>query len=150
MYAPWVEGDTFLACFDRRHNVALLDASAAAAGHSWALPAVRRAVAEPFEGAARRLARAMAPEGAVRLGAVTGRIPSRTPGAPTRRSEGERRLFTGHITAPGALPELAVPLARLPYTRVAEHVGNVGTRELGLFLQGYVEGWIPDGWITLD
>lgn len=23
-------------------------------------------------------------------------------------------------------------------------------RELGPFLQGYVEGWIPDGWITLD
>ncbi|KAK1185268.1 hypothetical protein B7755_048630 [Streptomyces sp. NBS 14/10] len=149
MYAP-VGGDVLLACFDRRHQVALLHAGAPDTGRLWALPSVRRGKGEPYRRAARRLARMMAPAGAIRLGAVTGRIPAPAPGNSLRPEQGERRIFTGHVTSPGGLPGAAVPLVWLPYAQVAEHVADLGVADLGLFLQGYVGGWIPDGWITLE
>lgn len=92
----------------------------------------------------------MAPAGAIRLGAVTGRIPAPAPGNTLRPGQGERRIFTGHVTSPGALPGADVPLVWLPYAQVAEHVGSLEVADLDLFLQGYVGGWIPDGWITLE
>ncbi|MEU8870174.1 hypothetical protein AB0D24_03260 [Streptomyces javensis] len=88
----------------------------------------------------------MAPAGAIRLGAVTGRIPA--PG-PLPQPQGERRVFTGHVTSPGALPGTGMPLTWLPYAQVTAYIGDLGVTDLGLFLQGYVDGWIPDGWITL-
>lgn len=92
----------------------------------------------------------MAPAGAIRLGAVTGRIPAPAPGNSPRRGHGERRIFAGHVASPGALLGADVPFVWLPYAQVAECVGDLGVADLGLFLQGYVGGWIPDGWITLE
>ncbi len=46
-------------------------------------------------------------------------------------------------------PYGATRLAWLPYPQVAGHVSHLAIPDLGLFLEGYVEGWIPDGWITL-
>ncbi|MEU9385606.1 hypothetical protein AB0D38_33630 [Streptomyces sp. NPDC048279] len=36
------------------------------------------------------------------------------------------------------------------HTQVASQIAALGIPDLGMFLEGYVEGWIPDGWITLD
>ncbi|QKV93010.1 hypothetical protein HUT19_15635 [Streptomyces sp. NA02950] len=149
MYAPpW--GDVLLVCFDRRHQVALFPPGPSETGRSWALPAVQRRPAEPYRRAAQRLACAMAPPGGIRLGAVTGRIRPTAPGTWPRRRQGERRIFTAHLTARGAVHDTAVALVWLPYARVAERVGGVGAADLDLFLKGYVGGWIPDGWITLE
>lgn len=150
MYAPQGSGDALLACFDRRHRVALIRTGPANADHPWTLPAVRRGKAESYRRAVQRLARVLAPAGAIRLGAVTGRIPAAAPGASLRRGQRERRLFTGHVTSPGALHDAAVPLVWLPYAQVAELALGLGIAELGLFLEGYVGGWIPDGRITLE
>lgn len=38
----------------------------------------------------------------------------------------------------------------LPYRQVDEHVGHLAIPSLALFPEGYVDGWIPDGWITLE
>ncbi|MBL1101923.1 hypothetical protein [Streptomyces coffeae] len=149
MYAP-PGGDVLLACFDRRHRVALLDHGIAAAGRLWALPSVRQRTAEPYRRAAQRLARTMAPAGAIRLGAVTGRVPAPASGATWPRRQGERRIFTGHVTSLCALPGADMPLTWLPYAQVAACIGDLGVTDLGLLLQGYVDGWIPDGWITLE
>ncbi|MGW2009755.1 hypothetical protein [Streptomyces nigrescens] len=149
MYAPMGSGDVLLACFDRRHRVALIRPGPPNVGQPWTLPAVQRGKAERYRRAARRLACAMAPAGAIRLGAVTGRIPAAAPGAmPWRR--GGRRIFTGHVTSPGALYDAGVPLVWLPYSQVTEISAGLGAADLALFLEGYVGGWIPDGWITLE
>ncbi|GAA2329004.1 hypothetical protein GCM10010246_09500 [Streptomyces cuspidosporus] len=112
------------------------------AGRLWALPSARRGKGEPYRLAARRLARMMAPAGTIRLGAVTGRIPGPALGNSLRRGHSERRIFTGHVTSPGALSGADVPLVWLPYAQVAVRVGGLGVADLGLFLQGYVGGWI--------
>ncbi|WP_277348172.1 hypothetical protein [Streptomyces zingiberis] len=36
------------------------------------------------------------------------------------------------------------------YAQAAGYAADMGIADLGLFLEGYVEGWIPDGWISLD
>lgn len=91
----------------------------------------------------------MAPEGAIRLGPVTGRIRPAAPGAWPRWRQGERRVFTAHLTSLRAVHDEGL-YSWLPYGRVAEYVGDVGAADLGVFLKGYVDGWIPDGWITLS
>ncbi len=138
-----------LVCFDRQHRIALIRPGGPGDGHPWMLPAVRRERSESYRRAARRLARTMAPAGAIRLGTVTGRIPTAASGAwPQRR--GGRRVFTSHAASPGALRGVGVPLVWLPYAQVADWVTGLGVGDLGLFLEGYVDGWIPDGWITLQ
>ncbi|GHJ30817.1 hypothetical protein TPA0910_52500 [Streptomyces hygroscopicus subsp. sporocinereus] len=48
-------------------------------------------------------------------------------------------------TTPGS----ATPSAQWwPITQLKQ--ATLFPRELGLFMEGYVEGWIPDGRITLD
>ncbi|MFE9060932.1 hypothetical protein [Streptomyces violaceusniger] len=148
MYATNGTGDVHLVCFDRQHRVALICPGGPDAGHPWMLPAVRRGKSELYRRAARRLACAMAPAGAIRLGAVTGRIRAAAPGTTPQR--GGRRIFTSHVASSGALRGVGVPLVWLPYAQVAELAAGLEVVDLGLFLEGYVDGWIPDGWITLQ
>ncbi|MBM4795337.1 hypothetical protein HXP44_25575 [Streptomyces sioyaensis] len=63
---------------------------------------------------------------------------------------GGRRIFTSHAVSPGALRGVGVPLVWLPYAQVADLVTGLGGVDLGLFLEGYVDGWIRDGWIALQ
>ncbi|MFK0296803.1 hypothetical protein ACIQU6_40915 [Streptomyces sp. NPDC090442] len=84
--------------------------------------------------------------GEVRWGSVTGRL--RVP----RHGVGplEAEVVIVKATAPVGAGQFGAsacwwPLARLPESGVA-----LFPMELGLLLQGYVEGWIPDGEITLD
>jgi hypothetical protein len=41
------------------------------------------------------------------------------------------------------------PVRWFPFRQVASEDAYLGIPELALFLEGYVDGWIPDGWITL-
>ncbi len=152
MYAPHGCGDcdVLLACFDPAHRIALTRPETLGDGRPSTLPAIRRRTSEPHRQTAARLARAMAPAGALRFGKVTGRIPAVAPDA-RRQLRAERRLFTAHVPAPGDLhpPWDGVQLVWVPYGEAAAQVAHLAIADLDAFLQGYVEGWIPDGWITL-
>ncbi|MEU3879781.1 hypothetical protein [Streptomyces californicus] len=83
---------------------------------------------------------------------VVGRYAS--PGRPDTRAA-DNRVFVARrdkmreITirpSAGATPDCAY--AWYPLSAVEGSL-NVRPRELGLFLRGYLEGWIPDGAITL-
>lgn len=87
---------------------------------------------------------------AVRLGAVTGRIPHACTACRPSASCGERRLFTAHATTAHSRGPGGIPLTWVAHAQVASRVGHLDIPDLRLFLEGYVEGWIPDGWITLD
>ncbi|MEV7392594.1 hypothetical protein [Streptomyces sp. NPDC091215] len=116
------------------------------------LPAVRPRRAETYARAAGRLVRAVTVTtgSPVCLGTVTARIPPAAPGGRTPHAQGERRLFTAHTATAHRQQPDGNGLMWIAHTHVASHVSALGIPDLGLFLGGYVEGWIPDGWITLD
>lgn len=152
MYAPPGCGDcdVLLACFDPAHRIALIRPGMPGDGRPPALPAIRHRTGEPYGKAAARLARAMAPAGALRFGKVTGRIPAAERGSAAQQ-RADRRLFTAHVPAPGDLhpPCGGAQLVWLPSGEAAAQVTHLAIADLDAFLEGYVEGWIPDGWITL-
>lgn len=139
-----------MACFDPAHRIALICPGVLGDIRPPTLPALRRRTGEPYRTAAARLARAMAPAGTLRFGKVTGRIPAAEHGS-TAKQRAEHRLFTAHVPAPGDLhpPWDGAQLLWSPYREAAEQVAHLSIADLDAFLQGYVEGWIPDGWITL-
>lgn len=61
-------------------------------------------------------------------------------------------MFTAHTRRPDSLlpPPGVTRLVWLPYPQVADRVGHLHIPGLALILEGYVDGWIPDGWITLE
>lgn len=156
MYAPKARCDVFLVCFDPQHRVALVGPEPSTSGQPLTLPAGCRRGPEPYARAAGRLLRTMTPgrdwDSTVRLGSVTGRIPPAAHGAGTGQLAGQRRLFTAHTSHADSLlpPPGATRLVWLPYPQAASHLGHLHIPGLGLFLEGYVDGWIPDGWITLE
>jgi hypothetical protein len=82
---------------------------------------------------------------------VTGRVAvtAPSPDRPARRREA--RVFTAHTGLPEERPAAIGddPVRWFPYRQVASEAAYLGIPELALFLEGYVDGWIPDGWITL-
>ncbi|MFI1679103.1 hypothetical protein [Streptomyces sp. NPDC020607] len=148
MYAPEVDGDVILACFDQGHRIALVRPEPSACGHPLRLPSVQRRGAEPYGRAARRLAADLVPTGTVRIGKVTGRILGTGPGVESGRSV-ERRLFTAHATFTGGARAADANLVWVAYAQVAKPMVDMGVADLDLFLEGYVGGWIPEGWISL-
>ncbi len=54
------------------------------------------------------------------------------------------RVFTAHTEG-----DLRPAWLWIPWRQALERVAHHGIPELELFVQGYLEGWIPDGWITL-
>ncbi|MGW1169926.1 hypothetical protein [Streptomyces sp. NPDC002550] len=153
MYAPCgcCDCDVLLACFDPAHRVALIRPGSPVDGRPPALPAVQRRAGEPYRRAAVRLARAMDSAGALRFGKVIGRIPAAGRNSAAQQ-RAQRRLFTAHVPAPGDLhpPWDRAQLLWFPYGEVAAQTADLAIADLGAFLEGYVEGWIPDGWITLE
>ncbi|MFF7036843.1 hypothetical protein [Streptomyces griseus] len=41
------------------------------------------------------------------------------------------------------------PMLWVPWRQAVGEVAYLGIPELELFVEGYLEGWIPDGWVTL-
>ncbi|WP_407838739.1 hypothetical protein ACE1OC_23955 [Streptomyces sp. DSM 116496] len=51
-------------------------------------------------------------------------------------------------SSPTAVP-WSDPVMAYPWRQALGEAGHLGIPELEPFLEGYLEGWIPDGWITL-
>ncbi|MEU8719552.1 hypothetical protein [Streptomyces antimycoticus] len=80
-------------------------------------------------------------------GGVTGYLTTTasSPAGPTTQKYRVMIFKLSEPTTPGSVP----PSAQWwPITQLKQ--ATLFPRELGLFMEGYVEGWIPDGRITLD
>ncbi|MFD5106337.1 hypothetical protein [Streptomyces cinereoruber] len=104
-----------------------------------ALPSVRRRERETYEEAARGLMG----RGAMRAGDTVARIGPVPAWAPDGRREA--RLVTCHASTlfpfAGGIWE--------PWETALAGLRHPGGSELGAFVEGYLGGWIPGGWITL-
>jgi hypothetical protein len=152
MYAPHAVGEVYLVCFDRHHRVALLR-DADVVDSQWALPHESKERGESWERALHRLLGHFGAVSPLRLGASVGRIDRR--GAATAGPPWSVRVFTVHV--PDVLDLRRCGFGRdasavlwVPYSKVGEFADDLGFASLGLFVVGYVEGWIPDGPITLE
>lgn len=80
------------------------------------------------------------------VGRMEARVPTRI-----RESRREARVFIAHVdtadTAPAADGDSPVYWApRAHGGRLLEHLA---IPELDRFIEGYIDGWFPGGWITL-
>lgn len=108
------------------------------------LPMARLGSRETYTSAAERVLRVHVPLGAVRWGHVVGHVPATAPRPGRRRIEA--RVLIAHLdgghSSTGLVwmswPE-ALAAARLPHVP-----------DLDVFIEGYLQGWIPDGRITLE
>jgi ADP-ribose pyrophosphatase YjhB (NUDIX family) len=151
MYAPTLRRVVFLVCFDRKHRVALIRRNITGRPEQLALPAAQRGQREAYESAARRLMVRLAPIGALRPGDLVGYVEATWLPEATPRIRREARVFIAHVEGdePGLWPNEDEAVIWHPYRQAAQEVAHLAIPELDLFLQGYVEGWIPSGWITL-
>lgn len=92
---------------------------------------------ESYRAAACRLA--VGP--ALRFGGTVARLDLPSYGDCVRRNA---RLYTVHVGSDSRPPMLWVP-----WRQAVGEVAYLGIPELELFVEGYLEGWIPDGWVTL-
>ncbi|MFC4517304.1 NUDIX domain-containing protein [Streptomyces ehimensis] len=150
MYAPLLWRQVYLVCFDPRHRIALLSPQPPHACQ-WTLPGVRRREHESYPAAARRLLDSLAPPGTLTLAGLEGRVQASAPPRGGRARRREVRVFLTRATDPSALtaPACEGELCWVPYRQAARAVADLAIPELEDFLDGYVGGWIPDGWITL-
>lgn len=150
MYAPRLRRLVFLVCLDQDRRVALVRTDAPST-QRLTLPTTQREQRESYESAAQRLMTGLGHTVALRPGDLVGRmeaeaVPTMPPG--TRR---EARVFLAHIVSDGLdpRPNGEGPIVWYPYVQATKEVRHLAIPELALFLEGYIEGWIPGGWITL-
>ncbi|WP_157878832.1 hypothetical protein [Streptomyces sp. CT34] len=152
MYAPSRWRDVLVACFDGNHRVALLDHGPAHDGPP-ALPTTRRHAGESYAGAAARLLKGIVPEAEARLGDLVGRLEALRPYGALHEVRKPARLFTAHVDSSG-IPRSpyrgAACLRWLAHPEVPCVIDYLGIPDLDHFLEGYVHGWLPEGWITLQ
>ncbi|WP_330296913.1 MULTISPECIES: hypothetical protein [unclassified Streptomyces] len=120
-------------CFDEFHRLGLVQYSPGL----MSLPLRACAPGESYRAAACRLAAGSA----FRFGGTVARLDVVPSGGGVRRNA---RLFTVHVEG-GRWPSQLW----LPWRQALGEVAHLGIPELEPFLEGYLEGWIPDGWITL-
>lgn len=118
----------------------------------WVLPSGSARAAEPYREAAARVLRDVVGAMPVRGSAVEGCRWARVP-VPVRRSRREARVVIFRLTAAGD------PLEPLPWKGATRWAGpeqwpELSTRcdlpDVDVLLTGCLEGWIPDGRITLE
>ena len=152
MYAPILRREVFLVCFDRRHRVALVSVGLAVEPGSMTLPMVRKGERESYKAAAGRISVGRIPAAALRPANLVGRVEASLPIPAGRGRRREARIFMAHLDreAPqfpsGGCGESILWVA---HTEVAQAVASLGIPDLDALIEGYVDGWIPDGWITL-
>ncbi|WP_189104631.1 hypothetical protein [Streptomyces kronopolitis] len=78
---------------------------------------------------------------ALRFGGTVARLLLESRGGDARR---DVCLFTAHVES-----DLRLLWLWVPWRQAAREVVHLGIPELELFVEGYLEGWIPDGRITL-
>ncbi|WP_159047862.1 NUDIX hydrolase [Streptomyces sp. WM6378] len=130
--------ELYLLCFDRTHRLLLVPV----APHGLALPTGHCRTHETYEQAARRL---MASRD-LRQGDVVARLEAEPPAGSRGRSEA--RIFTAHVRR-GQAAEAKLGDVWLPWRQALPVLDRLAIPELPEFIEGYVDGWIPDGWITL-
>jgi hypothetical protein len=129
----------YLLCFDLRRRLLLTSGSPPAGGGVPTLPMIRCQERETYERAARRLLLGRS----VRRGDVVARVRAAPfPGGGYR----EARVYTAHSLAPQADLEGCW----IPWCDAVQDLGHLKIPELAVFVEGYLGGWIPDGWITLE
>ena len=138
-------------CFDPQHRLALARFGSADPAGPWTLPSQRQSGGESCDAAAARLVTTLASPGVLRFGAVTGRAEVISLNGAARPRRPEAHIFTAHVRSASALNSAGGggALRWIPYGDAARAVHHLGIPDLGNFLDGYVNGWIPDGWITL-
>ncbi|MFE2557923.1 hypothetical protein ACFXGT_18250 [Streptomyces sp. NPDC059352] len=136
MYAPTVRREVYLLCFGPGHEV--LVARRGQSGRA-TLPLTHRRERETYEQAAGRLMAV----GAIRPGDTVARVEPAP--APSLSGWREVRVFTAHS-------DRLFPAAGgwEPWRDLLPGLSHLGIPELSLFVEGYLGGWIPDGWITLE
>ncbi|MFJ4964300.1 hypothetical protein ACIP6P_17915 [Streptomyces sp. NPDC088729] len=125
-------------CFDSQHRVLLVPDERPDAGGTLTLPMVRCQEAESYTRASRRLLSGHA----VRKGDVVARVRTISPEGQPR----EARLCTAHATAPADGREGQW----IPWPDAVQFLKHLALPDLDVFIEGYLGGWIPNGWITLD
>lgn len=151
MYAPLLRREEFLVLLDPRHRVALLRTPPTGCDGPLALPSVRRRERETYAEAARRITVGSLRPTDLRPGELVGRVQPLPPVPAAPAARREARIFFAHLDSEGQdRPGPAGSgISWVPHTSVAEAVAAQHIPELGAFIEGYVDGWIPDGWITL-
>ncbi|MFJ7629814.1 hypothetical protein ACIQZN_25285 [Streptomyces sp. NPDC097595] len=127
----------YLLCFGPDHELLTVRQEP---GAEPALPRTRRRERETYVQAASRLMTACT----MRPGDAVARIGSLPLWSPAGRCE--IRVFTGHTRE--LFPVRAGGWE--PWEDVLPRLAHPVSPELALFAKGYVRGWIPDGWTTLD
>ncbi|MCX4581513.1 hypothetical protein [Streptomyces sp. NBC_01481] len=134
MYAPKGQREVHLLRFDGRQRIGLVRH----ARDSLSLPTAACAPQESYREAVCRLVDGAA---ALRFGGVVARLDVYPHGAAAHRKV---RLFTAH-----AERSCSASWLWMPWRQAVLRLPSLGTSELAEFVEGYLEGWIPDGWITL-
>lgn len=141
----------FVAVIDRRQTVALVPGRSTIGTHRWTLPSIHLHQTESYASAARRLLAKGLPGEFLRWGRVEGR---RWAPVPTLRDEVRREAHVLLFRWTGSYEVMhAEGLGPLHWAGRALWSGLVddcGLPDIDLLLIGYVEGWIPDGPITLE
>jgi len=141
----------FVALLSSDGRLALVADDLPGAPPRWVLPSGSVRATEPYREAAVRVLRDAVGAMPVRGGAVEGCCWAQVP-IPVGRSRREAHVFISRLAAAGAPPE---HLPRRGATRWAgpEQWQELCTRcdlpDVDVLLTGYLEGWIPDGRITL-
>ncbi|MFF3030747.1 hypothetical protein ACFVS7_06990 [Streptomyces rubiginosohelvolus] len=149
MYAPH-ERVILLLCFNEKHEVALVPEHQGVHDARWTLPRLR--VGDHFAQLA-GLDRPLADSGlpTFRWGAVEGRVVSGGDLPGRGHGAAETRIVCAHAVGSAARSLAPPPSIRwVPYLRAPRMLAHLDVPDLGLFMRGYVEGWIPDGVITLE
>lgn len=147
MYAPMLRRRVYLVCFDVHHNVALVSGSDGLL--RWSLPVLGRKERETYFQCADRLLASLSCLDAARTGLLVGCLEASWPLRGAGRREG--RVFVAHVrTEDSSVVRMGGTARWVPYTQVGDELGHLAVLELPTFIKGYVEGWIPDGWITLS
>ncbi|MFJ4870551.1 hypothetical protein [Streptomyces sp. NPDC088757] len=138
MYAPLMRREVHLLCFDSRRRLLLLPGRRSGTGGVLTLPAVRRRECETYEQAALRL---LSNHSARRGDVVAHAEIPLSPGGGRRQV----RVYAAHALAPDGNREACW----IPWRDAVRQLEPLAIPEFAAFVEGYVEGWIPDGWITL-
>jgi hypothetical protein len=151
MYAPRLCREVFLVCLNRLRQVALIQPVPAQPSGAWTLPGARLREQESYAQAAERLASPYAPLGPMRWASVEGRVAAQVPTA-TRERRREARVNVVHVgTAATSLHSHGDGLLLwTPHKKASAALTHLHVPELDLFIEGYLDSWIPDGWITLE
>ncbi|MET8024163.1 NUDIX hydrolase [Streptomyces avermitilis] len=141
----------FAALLSRDGRLALVADDLPGAPPRWVLPSGSVRATEPYREAAVRVLRDAVGAMSVRGGTVEGCCWAQVP-VPVGRSRREAHVFVFRLAAAGAPPE------HLPWKRATRWAGPEQWQELctrcdlpdvDVLLTGYLDGWIPDGRITL-